>query len=104
MWSTDPTFGYLFISIKEGVRLCDVTYERYNLGAVLAVVGALWTSLFGILLMCSKNYQMFTYDKSLLKRLFFEDTSPLDGDDGQDGPDGPPTEKARFVKRLQSRK
>ena len=50
---------------------------------VLAVIGALWTSLSGIIQSFGTHYQIFTYDKSLLKRLFFEDTNT--GSDGDDG-------------------
>ena len=53
---------------------------------VLAVIGALWTSLSGIILSFGTHYQIFTYDKSLLKRLFFEDTNTgSDSDENETG-------------------
>ena len=69
---------------------------------VLAVAGALWTSLFGIFLALGRNYQLFTYDKSMLKRLFFEDTTNGDeGDDSDSGLDGGTSkEKEKFKQRL----
>ena len=90
----------MFLAIKEGVRECTSTWVRYNMAEVLATAGALWTSIYGIILALGKNYQIFTYDKSLLKRLFFVETNNGGSDNDSESGEDTSSEKAIFKKRL----
>ena len=62
---------------------------------MLSVVGGFAASLFAIFSVCMQSYQLFAYEKSVFKHLFFEDSNEPEQTSGiNDGEEGEDTRRS----------
>ena len=75
-YTTKSDHGYFFISVKQGVETCDISYVRYNLAWSISRAGGLFGSIFFLANLFLRPFVMFKYDISLMRRLYYEEREP----------------------------
>ena len=69
-FTTKSNFGLLWVEIKQGTETCSDTWDQKNLTFVLATVGGFLGSAWLIISFLLSGYISFTFDKSMIKRLY----------------------------------
>lgn len=72
-YNTDAAYGWVSFGIAQGEAQISITYSQKTLGEVLASLGGQTSSLIGICAFIIGGYQLFSFDKSAMKRLYFEE-------------------------------
>ena len=73
IFNTLPEYGYFFATIKQGDQFCEVKWTRDNVAEVMAQVGGFLGTVYLINSTVLASYLGFTYDKSLMRRLYYQE-------------------------------
>ena len=69
-YNTKPGWGYFFVAVKQGTQYCKYKWERNAIFITLATAGGFIGTFYLLLTVLFSDYVSFTFDKSLMKRLY----------------------------------
>ena len=67
-------WGFWSTSLAQGEKQTQVDFYPLTIGAILGTVGARAISLYGLFVIVIAGYESFSYDKSVLKSFYKEDS------------------------------
>jgi len=82
-YATKYDYGYFFVSLKQGTYVCEYKYDRSNVVGVMATAGGFLSTSYLLMSSILKSYLSFTYDSSLMKRLYYEERDFSNSSAGQ---------------------
>ena len=76
-----PSYGYFSVALSQNSKLINQNCVSNNLNSILAKLGGYSTVMTGLVSFLLSSYQSFTFDKSMLKKLYHQRDKDYDDKD-----------------------